>query len=188
MDAFEGFIRHRLEDTRPLALFPGVINSGVAVFYQQQLGLLPRRGLDEFPYDTGNGKLVTGRSLATRLHWWFINHEKEYCEAARSIKNTPIFQPKGDRASINLFAVLPEDVSDLFNSVLECGYTDDEHCSTVYSTHRLRRHAFDLSFTVSHLTFGPQSEGFDYDSVYSAYEDLAEREIGRLRRTESLIS
>lgn len=72
MDAFEGFIQRRIEDKVSLTLHPGVVNNGVAAYYQQQAGLLPLVPLGEFPYEPFLGKLVGTQALAAR---WVVPPE-----------------------------------------------------------------------------------------------------------------
>lgn len=169
VDAFEGFIQRRLQNTQDICAFASIVNNGVVAHLQQKQGLIPA-SLGEFPYDTFCGKLWNEGYLATRLHYYFVQNKDAWLSMTREIEGQLYRHPIGDRISINFFAILSQDLP----IYQEVGHDDEADISIHLPLRKNRHHYVDLGFTVAHLSFYRQIEtGLNATHVREMYATIA---------------
>jgi hypothetical protein len=166
---FKNFVLFRINDQASFLVSANIINNGVCAGIQQKLIPLPYalNPPEGFKYECLQGELWNHASLAHNLHYFFMNNPHLF-------KIDGVFlQPKGERISINYFAILAQD----FNTIIDCA-KDDEHCLTVEKTLSLnRQNAIFLPFVVSHLSFYQQEnvaieQNVNFNKIYEDYERL----------------
>jgi len=166
---FKNFILFRIDNPEPFLLSANIINNGVCAGIQQKAIPLPYalNPPEGFKYECLKGELWENASLAHNLHYFFLNNLDLFKI------NGIFYQPKGERISINYFAILAQD----FNTIIDCA-KDDEHCLTVEKTLSLnRQNAIFLPFVVSHLSFYQQEnmaikQNVNFNEIYEDYERL----------------
>lgn len=169
IDAFDGFIKRRIENTDNLCAFASIVNNGVAAYAQQKAGLIPKK-LGDFPYDSVCGKLWENGYLATSLQEYFINNRKEWLSKAHNLSGQMYQHPIGDRISINFFAILSKDL----HVFQEIGPDDECELSIAMALKYNRAHYIDLAFTVAHMSFYRQREtGLDEEYLQKRYTEIA---------------
>jgi len=166
---FENFVLFRINNKELFLVSANIINNGVCAGIQQKViplpyALNPPTG---FKYEFLKGELWENASLAHNLHYFFLNNLDLF-------KIDDVYlQDKGERLSINYFAILAQD----FNNIFDCA-KDDEHCLTVEKTLSLnRQNAIFLPFVVSHLSFYQQEkvaieQNVNFNKIYEDYERL----------------
>ena len=178
VDAFSGFIKHRIQDKDTLLLFPSTINNGVCAHYQQNAGLIGDDFGDVFPYDTFCGKLWSSGTICSKLHYYFMDKISRWIKQTASlgvVKHTI-----GDRISINMFAIRSCDLK-IFD-LLSSPRPDDEHELTVVIPKSLHRfHSVYMPLTVVHLAFYQQrTTGLDESAVLQKYMALSKTRLGHI--------
>lgn len=170
IERFHNFIENREKNPNSLLAFPSIINNAICANYQQNAGFLEEKSeLGIFPFNVQRGRLWRDGLLAERLHDYFIDNIDEY--TLRSTKMPIHTVDKGVRVSINLFAILSEDL-DIFQRVSK----GDEVDLTVKKTVQTDRENYiDLSCFVSHLAFYKQRlTGLDEKRILERYNKVAD--------------
>lgn len=165
--SFADFIARRRLNRDPIAVFPNIINNGVCAHHQQKAGLWPRHKFGDLPYDTFMGRVVRSGRLAHDMHTHFLNNSAAFLTMCKQL---PIIKiPKGDRISINCFAVLGTDWHRLV-----IGPHDEHELSVDLPNKYGREHAIDQAFVVAHGAFANQRDsGLDEAALRKRYLDLA---------------
>lgn len=164
VEQFPRFIEHRRQSQHVL-LFGNTLNNSVCNYYQVKYGL---HGVD-VGYVPAYGPLWESGTIANRLHGQFLADPVGMVARARDLPVIP--HTRGDRISINCFAILGRDAHHL--DIVQAA--DDEHELTVVLTQtRDVQHGIDMSFLVCHGAFYRQREtGLDERDVQTRYLRLA---------------
>lgn len=170
IDRLSDFIEFRRRNPHYFVVSANVVNNGVCAYLQQQAGHLPEGDLGEFEYPPGGfgGSLWQSGERAIKLHEFFLQSQTKHFPLSASTVEW------NERQSINFIAWLGRDI---LHMALAQG--DDERVMTVDLPAYLGRPcAIYSDFTVSHLSFGPQERGFDFDPLVDRYEDLMREKLG----------
>lgn len=169
VDKLDGFIEFRRANPHYFVVSANVINNGVCAFFQQLAGSIPP-ALGEFERPPGGfgGTLWQSAEKAANLHEFFLQSEAKHLPLPGKVVDWT------ERQSINFIAWLGRDI---VHMALAKG--DDEHALTVeVPTFLGRPTAIYSDFTVSHLSFGPQERGLDWNGFIARYEELMREKIG----------
>ncbi|MGE6742119.1 hypothetical protein ACQKGC_17750 [Allorhizobium pseudoryzae] len=170
IEKLSDFINFRRRNPHYFVVSANVVNNGVCAYLQQQAGQLPEAILGEFEHPPGGfgGTLWQSGERALKLHEYFLQSDR---------KNVPLRAPViewNERQSINFIAWLGRDI---LHMALAQG--DDERVMTVDLPAYLGRPcAIYSDFIVSHLSFGPQERGFDFDPLVDKYDVLMREKLG----------
>ena len=165
VDKFPAFVAKRCAYTQPMLLFASIVNNGMAAWYQQQAGILPRDVFVATYEPKGFCKLWSHATHAAALHAWLLDSN------APPRADLVVLHPIDHRVSVNFFAVLGRDLKAVYGAVGE----DDERDLTQLLPGVLGRPvAFDLGMVVAHLSFDRQrATGLDEPSLVARYEGAA---------------
>lgn len=176
VDSFGAFLDRRARDGDSILLFPSIVNNGVCAAAQQEMGHFDGVG-GGFGGERAMGGLWGDGRMCESLHRVFVENFDEWVARARASGAVhPV--PKGERVSINFFAILSKDLY-----VYQMIGHDDERDITTEVTRRLGRgHSISMGTTVAHLAFYRQREtGLDERRVLGMYRRLAKRVLGACR-------
>ncbi|MCO5733024.1 hypothetical protein [Rhizobium sp. SSA_523] len=168
LDRLSGFIDARRRHPHYFLLSANVINNGICAHLQQQAGSLPATlGTFEHPPGGFGGSLWQSGERAVALHEHFLQSpDKRFPLSAPLVEWT-------DRQSINFIAWLGRDI---IHMALAPG--DDERVLTVDLPAYLGRTcAIHSDFVVSHLSFGPQERGADFEGLVDHYDALMQERL-----------
>lgn len=168
IDRLSDFIEFRRRNPNYFVVSANVVNNGVCAHLQQLAGQLPNE-LGEFEHPPGGleGSLWQSGERAIKLHEFFLQSQnKHFPLPARAVE-------WNERQSINFIAWLGRDIRHM-----ALGQGDDERLMTVDLPAYLGRPcAIYSDFTVSHLSFGQQEKGFDFDPLVDKYDALMRRKL-----------
>ena len=170
---FSDFVRFREQNPQHLLVFPNIVNNGIAAFYQQQNGAIPK-ALMVLERPRTNGSLWESAAKCAALHSHFLSDPTRFAYDGFHVLEPPL------RFSINFFAILPKDLV-CFESVGD----DDEHFLAVDTCVRLgRTKCVYNGMYVSHLSFFSQESGLDTASLLASYEALLDSSARRDKKND----
>lgn len=164
IEQLSSFIEFRRRNPHYFVVSANVVNNGVCAYLQQAAGSLPE-SLGEFEHPPGGfgGTLWQSGERAIQLHRHFLQSADKRVPLASKIVEW------NERQSINFIAWMGRDLMHM--GLSQPG--DDERVLTVDLPQFLGRPcAIHSDFVVSHLSFGPQERGIDFDPLVEDYDAL----------------
>lgn len=174
VERFPAYVARRRQDILPLLLFPSIVNNGMAAWYQQQDGLLPRQVFEATYEPRGFCRLWSQGRYAAALHDWFLSDHGAIRYRALGLCPEPAVDrhPIDARISVNFFAILGRDVRAVYGVI---GGDDEGELTQRMPGVLGRPLTFDHTMYVAHLSFNRQrSTGLDEPFYVARYNDLAD--------------
>lgn len=167
LDHFTDFLDFRIDNPDVFLVFPNIINNGVAAFYQQQNGAIPKELMDlELPAVCGS--LWESKDKCLDLHNLYIDDPSRFAYPGQ-VSIAP-----HHRLSINFFAVTSKQIRAAFGD--QRAGADDEHFLSVeYCIENKAEKAIFNGMHVSHLTFYRQDEQMTLDELKGIIGRYAEK-------------
>jgi hypothetical protein len=166
VDAFEGFIKNRLDSPQHLLAFPSIINNWLIFQVQVSLGLWNNIDTEKI------NNHVEGIEA---VHNAFLNDYANFLtKSGTYFPRKLVLDNKCDiYANINFFAILAKDLH-LFKHVTS---PSDEMDLSIHIPKLINRHNYvDPSFVVTHMACGFQRDaGFNEGPVLEKYKELAKK-------------